>query len=126
MKSINKICFLLVLISISLFVLSSCDSYDATPEEYFTYIVTVDKTATITGYIGNEQSVRVPRKIKGHTVTAIGKNAFKDNDLIVTVTLPDSVTSIEDRAFYACSNLLIITMPKVTHIGRFAFFCVPD
>lgn len=38
------------------------------------------------------------------------------------VTLPDSVTSIGDRAFYECSSLRSVKIPeRVTHIGDAAF-----
>jgi hypothetical protein len=38
------------------------------------------------------------------------------------VTIPDSVTSIGDRAFYDCSSLTSITIPdSLTSIGNAAF-----
>ncbi|MBE6812815.1 MAG: leucine-rich repeat domain-containing protein [Ruminococcaceae bacterium] len=38
-------------------------------------------------------------------------------------TIPNSVTSISDGAFYGCSNLTSITMPsKLTTIGLYAFY----
>ena len=40
----------------------------------------------------------------------------------MTVTIPDSVTSIEDYAFHKCSSLVTLTIPgSVTNIGRHAF-----
>ena len=38
-------------------------------------------------------------------VTTIGESAFKGDDRITTVTLPDSVTKIESSAFYECPQL---------------------
>ena len=39
-------------------------------------------------------------------------------------TIPNSVTSIGDRAFWFCSGLTSITIPNsVTSIGNYAFFC---
>ncbi len=43
---------------------------------------------------------------------------------IKTITIPDSVTSIGDDAFYYCTSLTSITIPNnVTSIGSSAFFC---
>ena len=40
-----------------------------------------------------------------------------------SITIPDSVTSIKERAFNACSELISITIPNsVTSIGASAFF----
>ena len=42
------------------------------------------------------------------------------------VTIPDSVTSIRDYAFFGCSNLTSITIPNsVTSIGNSAFTKCP-
>ena len=38
-------------------------------------------------------------------VTAIGHEAFKDNEKLTSVIIPDSVTRIDSSAFYGCSNL---------------------
>ena len=49
--------------------------------------------------------------------------SFAPYDL-ATYTIPDSVTSIEDRAFQACLSLTNITIPNsVTSIGVEAFYC---
>lgn len=44
---------------------------------------------------------------EGYTV--IGEYAFDGYDELLSVTIPDSVTSIEQKAFAGCSNLNIIT-----------------
>ena len=54
-------------------------------------------------------------------VTRIGKNAFYDYRE-KEITLPDSVTSIGDYAFYYCGNLQSVTLPShLTEIGTDAF-----
>ncbi|MCR4602644.1 MAG: leucine-rich repeat domain-containing protein [Prevotella sp.] len=53
--------------------------------------------------------------IKGNSIVNARKN-------ITTATIPESVTRIEDGAFYHCTNLATITIPaSVTSIGDFAF-----
>ena len=55
-------------------------------------------------------------------VTTIGKMAFDSYDL-TSVTIPDSVTSIGEDAFYFCTSLTSVTIPdSVTTIGRKAFY----
>ena len=54
--------------------------------------------------------------------TSIGYDAFGDCSYIKSITLPNSVTSIEDWAFAYCSAIKSITIPNsVTSIGRNAF-----
>ena len=57
-------------------------------------------------------------------VPTIPANSFYRYQLLRTITLPDSVTSIGDYAFSGCSSLTSITIPKgVTSIGYWAFEC---
>ena len=71
---------------------------------------------------GSETSIDVPESIGGKNVTAIGKDAFRGNYYLESVTLPQSVTSIEDLAFAYCDALQNINIPQnVTNIGVSAF-----
>ena len=56
------------------------------------------------------------------SVTTIGTDAFIKNDL-ASITIPNSVTAIEDYAFYGCNSLTSIIIPNnsVTTIGFGAF-----
>ena len=54
-------------------------------------------------------------------ITSIGE-AYINNARIVSVTIPNSVTSIGDRAFNNCSNLIsVILGNSVESIGKYAF-----
>lgn len=59
----------------------------------------------ITQYNGNETDVVIPDTIDGRPVTIIGENSFKENLQIKSVTIPDTVKTIESSAFYHCDNL---------------------
>ena len=57
------------------------------------------------------------------SVTTIGDEAFYSCDSLTSVTIPNSVTTIGNEAFCSCYSLTSITIPdSVTTIGREAFF----
>lgn len=63
----------------------------------------------------------IPSKINGVTVETIGHGAF-ERSAVTSVTIPDSVTAILDRAFANCSQLTNISIPNsVTSIDFSAF-----
>jgi hypothetical protein len=81
---------------------------------------TVDAKGVITKYIGFDTDVVIPATIGGKSITAIGKEAFKKNDL-TSVTIPNSVTEIGESAF-AQNQLTKVTIGTgVKTIGKSAF-----
>jgi len=74
----------------------------------------------IVEYLGSNQTVRIPSRIRNLPVTHIGELAFWGRSLIC-VTLPDSVVHIGTSAF-AGNQLASITIPdSVTEIWLWAF-----
>ena len=56
------------------------------------------------------------------SVTSIGNYAFFNCLKLTSITIPDSVTSIGTSAFHNCNSLISITIPdSVTSIGNSAF-----
>ena len=92
-------------------------------QEYngFLYTILSDGNAMITGYNGSQTSITLPSSINGHTVTSIGSySAFADQ--VTSITIPDTVTTIESSAFEDLTNLSAIVIPdSVTTIGMNAF-----
>ena len=64
---------------------------------------------SVVGYVGDSKDVIIPNKYKGLPVVTIGIEAFKDNSVIETIRIPNSVVTIEERAFYQCEELTSIT-----------------
>ncbi len=80
-------------------------------------------SATITGLKESvtDKFLDIPPEIDGYTVTGIESGAFMNTD-IISVNIPDSVTSIGDHAFNNCSSLWYVTIGNnVRSIGRNAF-----
>ena len=101
----------------------------------FTYEASAT-AVTITGYTGTGGAVTIPSSIGGLPVTSmrgrvqqmwfdsfIYYSAFAYSSGLTSVTIPNSVTSIGDYAFYGCSGLTSVAIPNsVTSIGQKAFF----
>ena len=67
-------------------------------------------------------AVAIPPRINGLPVVCVGRNAFFGCSRLTSVTIPESVTSIESSAFEGCSGLEEVTIPQgVTSIGLSAF-----
>lgn len=82
-----------------------------------------DDGVMITGYV--EEPVGdlvIPGEIDGYAVTRIGDSAFANCMDLTSVTIPESVVSIDVEAFYMCVSLTSVTIPdSVTCIGEWAF-----
>lgn len=75
----------------------------------FKFTVNTDGTLTITGLINLQSAIAdIPNSIAGHTVTAIGETAFQSRIQLVQVNIPDSVTTIDPRAFAGARKLSTI------------------
>lgn len=92
----------------------------------FKYEIKGNGTATITGYSGaSDENIIIPQMVDGYTVAAIGDKAFykdeKNRKIGISVTLPESVKSIGDFAFWN-ANVTSINLPDgLESIGKGVF-----
>ena len=95
--------FILICLAISLF---SADK-DFVIENY-----------TLVKYTGTSKYVSLPSGIR-----KIGKEAFKDTSVSSVSCTYTNLETIEDKAFYNCSNLSSIDLPySLREIGSYAFY----
>ena len=80
----------------------------------------IDSNGIIIEYNGNNNFLTVPQTINGITVTGLGKELFRFAD-IEMIKLPDTVTSIGEGCFRACSELYSIEFSNVKSIEKNAF-----
>jgi len=78
----------------------------------------IDENGVLTKYNGWQRYVTIPEE-----VTAIGDNAFYNNDKIVRVTMTDNVKSIGYQSFRDCDNLYFVEFSNALEsIGNYAFY----
>ncbi|WP_312650048.1 leucine-rich repeat protein [Aminipila sp.] len=87
------------------------------------YIYTiVDNHATIIAYTGSGGKITIPATLGGCSVTGIEMYVFFRSYSLISVTIPDSVTSIGEGAFQSCINLNSVNIPdNVTVISNYMF-----
>lgn len=71
----------------------------------------------------DEKIINIPFEDEyGVEVTKIGESAFKNNNNIEEVNIPDTVKVIEDSAFENCTNLKKLRLPQsMREIGNQSF-----
>ena len=81
-----------------------------------------EQTIKITKYLGEAKKLEIPSTINGYEVAMIGEYAFSFCHTLLSITIPNTVTKIDDGAFQHCESLKNVVIPNsVTTIDRLAF-----
>lgn len=85
---------------------------DSEEKEYngFTYYTRFNEEnnrteAVVTGYKGIDNDLVIPDSIDNAVVTSIGVKAFAESNQFESITIPDSIGSIGEDAFWECNGL---------------------
>ena len=72
-------------------------------KSYYTVKDVVDSSVT---------EVNIPNSLNGVPVKSIGKEAFKSCRKLVSISIPDTITNIEESAFESCTSLKSVVLPQ--------------
>ncbi len=73
-------------------------------------------------YVGNETEVKLPTKLGGLSVIAVGEGCFEGNKTVVSVKFNSEIVTVKDRAFKDCTALKEVTKTEsLTSVGASAF-----
>ena len=87
-------------------------------EEEFQYIIEKNEVKIIGGHFGDNI---IPSKIEGYPVTTIANRTFVLSSRFTSITLPETLVTIEKEAILSCENIKEITIPRnVQNIGEHA------
>ena len=78
-------------------------------------VFSVDSNGVLTsvsGLTASNTTVVIPSEVGGITVREIGTGVFKDNRNIVSLTIPDSVTTLQNRICSGCTALREVYLPS--------------
>ena len=103
MKRICIVSFILSFFIIGILCVSTSGQVSASgnyyTEGYYKYTMDSD-SVTIISYYGSESKVVIPDHIAALPVTRIESSTFAGNKTVKNVTIPETVTSIDDDLFY--------------------------
>ena len=71
-----------------------------------------DENVILTGYRGRDIVLAIPERIEEKRVTVVGKKTFLGAKELQQLTLPGSITTVQDWAFACCSALRVLILPR--------------
>lgn len=100
----------------------STDNNTTSLSDSYEYKINDDGTAEITKYTGLESELTIPSELDGYKVCKIAEGTFFHCENLSSITVPDSVTTIQVYAFAGCTSLTDIKLSEnLTSLGIVAF-----
>ncbi len=92
-------------------------------EDGYEYIkVDAGSAVELVKYVGDETEVKLPTKLGGLSVIAVGEGCFEGNSTVVSVKFNSEIVTVKDRAFKDCTALKEVTKTEsLTSLGASAF-----
>lgn len=88
----------------------------------YQYRLLENGTYAIVGYYGKETNLTFPSEFNGKLITELGDLSCYSLNELVSVTIPDTITTIGAKCFKSCSALETVSIPSsVTNIKYSAF-----
>lgn len=88
-------------------------------QDGFRFRLRQDDIAEVIGYSGSGKELDIPETVQGHVVTRVAPFAFSRQRRITAVSIPDTVDSIGQEAFYICPSLQQVKLPaRLKIIGK--------
>jgi len=104
MKKILCLSFILTIISLDVFAQKDIITIDNVKYK----LNQTTQTAKVI-YAKNQKVITIPNSISNkkvtYTVNSIAESAFEDNDKLNKLSLPSTISSIANYAFFNCTNL---------------------
>ena len=118
MKRVFLLCLALLLM---LAIPAAAESYTINVDGIW-YVLNPDGTATLHSCRTASEELVIPEEVQGYRVTSIYPEAFRRNDTLQTIWLPDSITEIGESAFYDCEALVSVRLPAGLTVLRESTF----
>lgn len=97
-------------------------NFSSIPTALFTYEAVDGEALSIVSYNGSATNVTVPLEIDGLETVILAESAFKGKNGVASVSLPNTLETIEENCFEGCEGLEKVTIPSsVTEIADNAF-----
>lgn len=98
------------------------------------YYAVGNEAVSVQYFDGDYASVRIPAELENFPVTEISANAFANTELLAEVTIPESVTFIDEKAFGGRTDIRLVVVEgsaaeafAVAHgMEYIAVECMPD
>ena len=107
MKKALKVLGILICVFLGICLIVGIVTSTSTSDLEYT-IDDVTNTITITGINSNKNHIVIPEMIDGYKVTSISDYAFKDNENVLSIQLPNTISHIGKGAFYNCNKLAFV------------------